>query len=180
MHRGCNGTVTGSGSSGSHSPGVSEASFGARTESAVGRGRLLLPMGKGSRAIETRGSTISLPPWDRKSWSRLSDKPPPHFRVRSADTPNPGTSPGFPRAPTPPLHQSSTRSSGDPVLTRRQASSLRPLILLLSRRKSFTSARGLASQASRLPAGLPRDPLHQPGASLAGSKFSGQGRARLV
>ena len=59
MHHGCNGTVTGSGASVSrHCPGVNEASFGARTESAVGS-RRLLPMGEGNRVIETRGSRIS-------------------------------------------------------------------------------------------------------------------------
>lgn len=39
-----------------YSPGVSEASFGVRTESAVGGRRLLLPMGEGNRVLETRGS----------------------------------------------------------------------------------------------------------------------------
>lgn len=101
MHHGCNGTLTGSGASVSrHCPGVNEASFEARTDSAVGSRRLLLPMGDGNRVIETRGSRISphgiRPHGIARVGHDLATKPPPHFRVHAAGYRDPRDQSRFP------------------------------------------------------------------------------------
>lgn len=97
-----------------HSPGVGKASFPAKTEPALGRRRILLPMGEGNRVIETRGSRISPP-----------------LQGKRGRYPTPGTCRGFPRAPTPPPTRVPLDPPGPPVLTPRQPYSLRPLSLLL-------------------------------------------------
>lgn len=97
-----------------HSPGVGKASFPAKTEPALGRRRILLPMGEGNRVIETRGSRISPP-----------------LQGKRGRYPTPGTCRGFPRAPTPPPTRVPLGPPGPPILTPRQPSSLRPLSLLL-------------------------------------------------
>ena len=101
-----------------HSPGVGESSFPARTEPALGRRRVLLPMGEGNRVIETRGSRISLP-----------------LQGKRGRYPTPGTGRGFPRAPTLPPTRVPLDPPGPPILTPRQPSSLRPLSLLLLARE---------------------------------------------